>query len=184
MPKRESSDIKFIRHLPQHPISLKDIQSYKYHYIGSDLEKEDIKKAYTKYHGCLNQMAGEVLFMDYSQEPRVKRIISLMILNGELPRFKNYAEDNQIAQFKRFRNYRKEENKARELVCTQKDIHTRKTERLMRVGKIIKKYQKPKVKSLQKLRIKRGKFGDPAENQSYLKSTFSFMGEVVKGLFY
>lgn len=183
MSKRLNCDINFTRFLPGFPISMKDIQKYKANYVGSELEQEDIKKAYIKHQGCLNQMSKEVLFMDHSNEPRIKRIINLMILKKELPRFKSYMQDNQIAQFRRFKDYRKEENKARSLVCFQKSPQIKKTERLKRVGKIIKKYKPKPIKS-RKLRPKKEAVViDHPTNESYLKSTVSFMGEVVKGLF-
>lgn len=181
--KASVRDVNFTRVLPELPMTLKDIDTYKSNYIGSELEKEDIKKAYLKYRGCLNQMATEVLFMDYTQEPRVKGIINTLILKGELPRFKNYAEDDHSAQFKRFRDYRKEETKALEMLSNQKSLQTRKTERLKRVNKIMKKY-KPKRKIPIKPRARKGKSDTHVESdQSYLQSTVAFMGEVLKGLF-
>lgn len=174
--------INFNRVLPELPITMRDIHSYKSNYIGSEMEKADVKKAYLKYQGCLNQMASEVLFMDYSQEPRIRMIINLMILRGELPRFKNYAEDNPISQLRRFRDYRKEEKKALALICHQKSLLDRKANRLKRVGRIVKKYKDPKLKSSKKRRTNKERLDDHV-NQSYLQSTVSFMGEVVKELF-
>lgn len=181
MPKREINQSKFPRSFDEVPFTLKDIKEYKSKYIGSKLERHDIKKAYLKYKGCLTHMAAEILFMDHTSESRVKNVINRMIRSGEIPFYNTYIQDELT--------HNAGENQCREMVCYKEG--PKDGDRLSRgVVSLLKKFKPYK----QKKRIPR-KYLRPkamkaiaaanhtADNQNSFKSTVSFVGEIVKGLF-
>lgn len=57
------------------PITTQDINNYEKEYIGSELEKTDIKKAYLNGKGCINYMMNCVPFMRVEDEPRIMELV-------------------------------------------------------------------------------------------------------------
>lgn len=176
MPKREIYKSKLPRTFDEVAFTLRDIKEYKSKYIGSKLERHDIKKAYLKFKGCLRHMVAEILFMDHTSEPRIKKIINRMIKTGEVPAYSGYTDDEA-------------ENTCRDLVCYKGNPNN--SDRMSRgVCNLLKKYKryKPKRRIPRKyLRPKAMKAitapSDPSSNSSSFQSTVSFVGDMVKGLF-
>lgn len=180
MPKREINQPKLPRSFDEVAFTLKDIKEYKSKYMGSKIERNDIKMAYMKYKGCLTHMAADILFMDHTSEPRIKNIINRMIRTGELPVYNAYIQDEL--------SHNGGENQCREMVCYKEG--PKSGDRLSRgVVSLLKKYkpykQKKRIprKYLRPRAIKALTSSNPNDNQSSFKSTVSFVGEIVKGLF-
>lgn len=185
MPKRDFLKPKFPRSFDEVSFTLRDIQEYKTKYIGSKLERSDIKAAYMKYKGCLTHMATEILFMDHASEPRIKGVIDRMIRRGELPQYRAYIGDKSSDNCNNA-------NTCRDLVRYRggSSSISRQSARIPRgVCNMLKKY-KPKRRIPKKYLRPRGinkakaiTAGDSQDNKGAFKSTVSFVGEIVKGLF-
>lgn len=176
------------------PFTLRDIREYKTKYIGSKLERSDIKKAYMKYKGSMSYMATEILFMDRESFPRIKNIIDQMIRAGEIPLYKAFSEEDDgiLRVTPPKQTLRKSPNKCRDLVRYKgaSTSHPRYTDRLAAgtsnmlkkykpKKRIPKKYLRPKAVAASKAKaITDG--GSSPENQSLFKS---FVGGIVKGMF-
>lgn len=177
MPKRDIYKSKLHRSYDEVAFTLRDIKEYKAKYIGSKLERHDIKKAYLKYKGCLRHMHSDVLFMDHTSEPRIKNVINRLIRSHEVPVYAGYSQDEA------------KDNNCQDLVCYKRSA--KNGDRLTRgVCTLLKRYKpyKPKRRIPRKyLRPKNMKAitaaGESSENQSSFKSTVNFVGEIVKGLF-
>ncbi|XP_053962496.1 J domain-containing protein CG6693 [Anastrepha ludens] len=85
-------------------ITEEDISNYQKSYVGSELERNDMKKAYLSSKGCINHMMNEVPFLNVVDEPRLQKIIREMIDAGEVPEYKIFT--NEPAQ-KRQRRHKK-----------------------------------------------------------------------------
>ncbi|XP_055378363.1 J domain-containing protein CG6693 [Condylostylus longicornis] len=94
------------------PITKEDIDNFKKEYIGSDLEKRDILKAYTSGKGCIDYMMQCVPFMDIEDEPRIKDIVLQMIKNKEVPEYKIFTNEPESKKKRRHKKYTKERKAA------------------------------------------------------------------------
>lgn len=90
------------------PISEEDIDNYEKQYIGSDIEKRDILKAYEGGKGCLNYMFNHVPFMTVESEPRIIEVVKTMIANGEVPEYKALTEEPKAKRDRRHKKYARE----------------------------------------------------------------------------
>lgn len=97
------------------PISEEDIDNYKKEYVGSDLEKADIKKAYLNNKGCIDRMTDCVQFMDLENEPRIIDMVKEMVASKEIPEYKIFTEEPAAKRNKRHKKYEKEEKEAKKL---------------------------------------------------------------------
>lgn len=178
MPKHEIYKSKLPRSFEEVSFTLRDIKEYKSKYIGSKLERHDIKLAYEKYKGCFRHMGADILFMDHTSEPRIKNIINRMIRTGELPDYSSYTKGDA-----------KSESQCRDVVCYKGNQS--KGDRMSRgLCNLLKKYKpfKPKRRIPRKyLRPKAMKAitapGDSSNKKSPIKSTVNFVGDIFKGLF-
>lgn len=98
------------------PITEDDIDNYKKEYIGSDIEKLDIKKAYLNNKGCINKMSDCVQFMDMENEARIISIVKEMIDAGEIEEYKIFAEEPASKRNKRHKKCAKEEKEAKKMM--------------------------------------------------------------------
>lgn len=143
------------------PITLGEIRRFQALYVGSNMERCDIKKAYIKCRGNLKEMAAEIMFMDKNNCLRIKSIINQMIRSRELPNFPDA------------------------LVSRQKDKRNKKVRKFVYykgAGKLKKNKhdRRPNKSSRSKFVEDKGKVGS---NDSLIHSTVSLMGEIVRGLF-
>ncbi|XP_063704790.1 J domain-containing protein CG6693-like [Culicoides brevitarsis] len=97
------------------PIKDEDISNYEKGYIGSDLEKADIKKAYLNGKGCINFMFEFIPFMTIKSEPRIIEIVKEMIKKGELPEYEQFVNEPKAKRTRRHKKYRIEEKEAEEM---------------------------------------------------------------------
>lgn len=94
------------------PITTEDISNFEKEYVGSDLEKNDIKKAYLDGKGCLNYMFNMVPFMSCKDEPRISEIVKEMIASGDVPEYKIFTEEPKAKRARRHKKYAKEAQEA------------------------------------------------------------------------
>ncbi|XP_077206556.1 dnaJ homolog subfamily C member 9 [Paroedura picta] len=109
-------------------VTLKDIEDFKKQYNDSTEEVEDIKTAYKKYKGDMDQIMDKVLCADYTDEPRIRTIIQQAIDLGELPFYKAFAKESKQkmnARKRRAEKEAKEAEKAREELGVDKDDDVR-----------------------------------------------------------
>lgn len=97
------------------PITDDDIVNFEKKYVGSDLERNDIKKAYVNGKGCFNYMMETVPFMSCEDEPRILEIVKRMIDSGEVPEYKSFTEEPKTKRDRRHKRYAKEAREANEL---------------------------------------------------------------------
>lgn len=97
------------------PLTEEDINNYEKSYVGSDLEKTDIKKAYLGGKGCINYMINHVPFMKVEDEPRMQEIVKQMIADGEVPEYKIFTEEPEQKRKKRHKKYARESKEAEEI---------------------------------------------------------------------
>lgn len=94
------------------PISTEDISNFEKVYIGSELERNDIKKAYLAGKGCINYMFNSVPFMSCEDEPRIYDIVKEMIATEEVPEYKIFTEEPKAKRNRRHKKYAKEAEEA------------------------------------------------------------------------
>lgn len=94
------------------PISTEDISNFEKVYIGSELERNDIKKAYLAGKGCINYMFNSVPFMSCEDEPRIYGIVKEMIATEEVPEYKIFTEEPKAKRNRRHKKYAKEAEEA------------------------------------------------------------------------
>ncbi|XP_055683543.1 J domain-containing protein CG6693 [Lutzomyia longipalpis] len=97
------------------PISDEDIGNYQKSYVGSELEKNDIKKAYLGGKGCINYMMSAVPFMSVEDEPRIIELVKEWIEAGEVPEYKVFTEEPKAKRSRRHKKYAKESQEAEEI---------------------------------------------------------------------
>lgn len=97
------------------PLTEEDINNYEKSYVGSELEKTDIKKAYLAGKGCINQMINAVPFMKVEDEPRMQEIVKELIASGDVPEFKIFTEEPNHKRNRRHKKYARESKEAEEI---------------------------------------------------------------------
>jgi len=97
------------------PITKLDIDNYEKEYVGSELEREDIKKAYLNNKGCIDRMTDCVQFMNVKNEPRIIDIVKEMITSEEVPEYKIFTEEPAAKRQRRHKKYAREEKEAKKL---------------------------------------------------------------------
>lgn len=97
------------------PITDEDITNFEKNYVGSELERNDIKKAYENGQGCINYMMNCVPFMDCEDEPRIAEIVKEMIAAGDVPEYKTFTEEPKAKRDRRHKKYAREAREANAL---------------------------------------------------------------------
>ncbi|KYO42396.1 dnaJ homolog subfamily C member 9 [Alligator mississippiensis] len=98
-------------------ITIKDIQDFEKKYKGSEEELADIKSAYKDFKGDMDKLMESVLCVDYTDEPRIRKIIQQAIDSGEVPSYKAFikeAKQKMNARKRRAEEEAKEAEKSRE----------------------------------------------------------------------
>lgn len=129
------------------PISDEDINNFEREYIGSEMERNDIKKAYIQGKGCINHMMNCVPFFNVEDEPRVCAIVMEMIESGEVPEYKAFTEEPASKKKNRHRKYareaelaKKEKEQLKNNTSLVEQIRNRHTERSNIFANIMQKY--------------------------------------------
>uniref|UniRef100_A0A1Q3F319 Putative molecular chaperone dnaj superfamily n=1 Tax=Culex tarsalis TaxID=7177 RepID=A0A1Q3F319_CULTA len=113
------------------PITTEDITNFEKEYIGSELERNDIKKAYLGGKGCINHMFNSVPFMSCEDEPRIAVIVKEMIASGEVPEYKTFTEEPKAKRDRRHKKYAKE---AREAEAIKEKLEKKENEKRQSAG--------------------------------------------------
>ncbi|XP_075971767.1 dnaJ homolog subfamily C member 9 [Anticarsia gemmatalis] len=100
-------------------ITDEDIRAYEKEYVGSDLERQEIKQAYLTGKGDMDYIVDHVQFARSDQEPRIKEILNEMIKSGEIPAYKIFTHEPAR---KRQRRHAKENREAQEAEEMKKDL--------------------------------------------------------------
>ncbi|XP_062987698.1 dnaJ homolog subfamily C member 9 [Elgaria multicarinata webbii] len=76
-------------------ISVKDIEDFEKKYKDSAEELVDIKSSYEDFKGDMDRIMDSVLCVDYTDEPRIRKIIQHAIDAGELPSYKAFVKESK-----------------------------------------------------------------------------------------
>ncbi|XP_061857424.1 dnaJ homolog subfamily C member 9 isoform X2 [Colius striatus] len=76
-------------------ITVKDIEEFEKKYKDSEEELADIKAAYMDFEGDMGKIMESVLCVDYTDEPRIRKIIEKAIDSGELPSYKGFVKESK-----------------------------------------------------------------------------------------
>ncbi|XP_064001091.1 dnaJ homolog subfamily C member 9 [Pogoniulus pusillus] len=93
-------------------ITVKDIEDFEKSYKDSEEELADIKAAYMDFEGDMDRIMESVLCVDYTDEPRVRRIIEKAIDAGEVPSYKAFVKESKQKMTARKRRAEKEAEEA------------------------------------------------------------------------
>lgn len=113
------------------PITTEDITNFEKEYLGSELERNDIRKAYLGGKGCINHMLNCVPFMSCENEPRIAVIVKEMIASGEVPEYKIFTEEPKAKRDRRHKKYAKE---ALEAAAIKEKLEKKENEKRQSAG--------------------------------------------------
>ncbi|KFP03915.1 DnaJ subfamily C member 9, partial [Calypte anna] len=100
-------------------ITVKDIEDFEKSYKDSEEELADIKAAYMDFEGDMDRIMDSVLCVDYTDEPRIRKIIEKAIDDGEVPAYKCFVKESKQ---KRTARKRRVEKEAREAEKTKEEL--------------------------------------------------------------
>lgn len=88
------------------------ISQFSEEYKNSDEEKQAVLEAYTKYKGDMSKLYEVVMLSDMIEdEERFREIIDQGIVDGEVERYKKYAQESESARLKRMDKARKQKER-------------------------------------------------------------------------
>ncbi|NXI40542.1 DNJC9 protein, partial [Galbula dea] len=93
-------------------ITVKDIEDFEKNYKDSEEELADIKAAYVDFEGDMDGIMESVLCVDYTDEPRIRKIIEKAIDAGEVPSYKAFVKESKQKMIARKRRVEKEAKEA------------------------------------------------------------------------
>ncbi|KFQ42104.1 DnaJ subfamily C member 9, partial [Nestor notabilis] len=93
-------------------ITVKDIEDFEKSYKDSEEELADIKAAYMDFEGDMDRIMESVLCVDYTDEPRIRKIIEKAIASGEVPSYKGFVKESKQKTMARKRRAEKEAKEA------------------------------------------------------------------------
>ncbi|KFZ63127.1 DnaJ subfamily C member 9, partial [Podiceps cristatus] len=93
-------------------ITVKDIEDFEKSYKESEEELADIKAAYMDFEGDMDKIMESVLCVDYTDEPRIRKIIEKAIDSGEVPSYKGFVKESKQKMMARKRRVEKEAREA------------------------------------------------------------------------
>ncbi|NXW89904.1 DNJC9 protein, partial [Alopecoenas beccarii] len=100
-------------------ITVKDIEDFEKSYKESEEELADVKAAYVDFEGDMDRIMASVLCADYTDEPRIRKIIEKAIDSGEVPSYKAFVKESKQKMMARKRRAEKE---AREAEKTKEEL--------------------------------------------------------------
>lgn len=100
-------------------ITTKKIDEFLSNYIGSDEEKEDLKKLFQTHKGNMNKIY-ETHF-GFDDEDRIRSVIDGLIEAGEVEAFKAYTHEPAANRKKRAQKYAKEAKEAEKIKKSKKE---------------------------------------------------------------
>ncbi|NWQ80037.1 DNJC9 protein, partial [Columbina picui] len=100
-------------------ITVKDIEDFEKSYKDSEEELADIKAAYMDFEGDMDRIMDSVLCANYTDEPRIRKIIQKAIDSGEVPSYRAFVKESKQKVIARKRRAEKE---AREAEKTKEEL--------------------------------------------------------------
>ncbi|KAJ8984311.1 hypothetical protein NQ317_012282 [Molorchus minor] len=89
-------------------ISINDIRKYEKSYIGSSIERRDIKHAYLISKGNMDIIVKLVPFSNCQSEPRIVRVVRQMVAKGEVPNFRAFFHESWAKRARRHKKWERE----------------------------------------------------------------------------
>lgn len=115
-------------------ITTEDIDKFKNEYIGSETERNDIKKAYVGTQGNMNRIMEMVPFSNCENEPRLIEIVRDMVEKGEVEEYSCFFNEPKRKKTQRKLKEEREKRRSENLNISDNDlaeeIHQRQTERM------------------------------------------------------
>lgn len=99
-------------------VTKKDIDSFMEKYIGSEEEREDVKKYYTKFEGDMDIIYEHLIAFD---EDRTREIIQEMIEAGEVEPFRAFTHEPKSKRNKRAKKSEKEAKEAKKIKLAESE---------------------------------------------------------------
>ncbi|XP_010116177.1 PREDICTED: dnaJ homolog subfamily C member 9, partial [Chlamydotis macqueenii] len=96
-------------------ITVKDIEDFEKSYKDSEEELADIKAAYVDFEGDMDRIMESVLCVDYTDEPRIRKILEKAIESGEVPSYKAFVKESKQKATARKRRAEKEAREAEKM---------------------------------------------------------------------
>ncbi|NXH14232.1 DNJC9 protein, partial [Bucco capensis] len=100
-------------------ITVKDIEDFEKSYKDSEEELADIKAAYVDFEGDMDRIMESVLCVEYTDEPRIRKILEKAIDAGEVPSYKAFVKESKQKMIARKRRVERE---AREAEKTKEEL--------------------------------------------------------------
>lgn len=115
-------------------IELKDIQEYEKSYIGSETERNDIKRAYERNKGNMNKILELVPFSNCNSEPRIIEIVREMVDNGEVPEYDGFFNESKAKKLRRRKKWEAEAKETAEI--DMNELEKEMEENMKKRGKV------------------------------------------------
>ncbi|NWU91394.1 DNJC9 protein, partial [Upupa epops] len=93
-------------------VTVKHIEEFGKNYKNSADELEDIKAAYMAFEGDMDKIMESVFCVDYTDEPRIRKILEKAIESREVPSYKAFVNESKQKKMARKRRVEKEAREA------------------------------------------------------------------------
>ncbi|XP_033109436.1 dnaJ homolog subfamily C member 9-like [Anneissia japonica] len=97
-------------------LTVNDIEKYEETYRGSPEELDELKSAYLKFRGDMEQILKNVMCCTYTDEPRFRKLLQELIAKGELEEFENFTTEDKQKVKKRKKKAMAEEKEAEKVM--------------------------------------------------------------------
>ncbi|NXG17901.1 DNJC9 protein, partial [Grallaria varia] len=94
-------------------LTVKDIEEFQKNYKNSEEELADVKAAYLNFNGDMDRIMESVMCVDYTDEPRIRKMIEQAIDSGELPSYKAFVRESKQKMMSRRKRVEKEAKEAK-----------------------------------------------------------------------
>lgn len=144
-------------------IEIQDIIDYEKNYIGSDIEKGDIKKAYVGTKGDMNKMLEMIPFSNCENEERIQLIVRQMIDNEEVEEYDGFFNEPTAKKKRRHRKYALQKKEAEKIDISEveklsNEICNKAVSRFSdMIGNLEEKYLNNKKKAIKNTENRRNK---------------------------
>ncbi|GFQ77717.1 dnaJ homolog subfamily C member 9 [Trichonephila clavata] len=103
-------------------ITVVDIENFMEKYIGSEEEKNDLKKSYIEAEGDMNVISETFIGYRVDEEERYSKMLKEMIKTKELPSFPKFVKETSIKKAARHRKFKKEAVEANKCLDAASDL--------------------------------------------------------------
>ncbi|XP_060535389.1 J domain-containing protein CG6693 [Cylas formicarius] len=120
-------------------IDRKDLENYEKEYIGSEKERQDIRKAYEISKGNMNVILEMVPFSNCDSEPRIIEIVREMVNNGEVVEYDGFFNERKAKKMRRRKKWDAEriESEKIDVEKLEKELEENSEKRLQQFANFI-----------------------------------------------